>query len=69
MAIGVLNYPELDWQFVSGDRHSVPVGYDANGNPRVVMDILLFAFHDAEKSIALAKEDFPKLKPNPKAKQ
>jgi hypothetical protein len=66
MAIGVLNYPDLEWRFVSGDRHTVPVGYDAEGNPRVVMDILLFDFHSAEQSIALAQEDFPKLKPSAK---
>jgi hypothetical protein len=27
MAIGVLNYPDLDWRFVSGEWHTVPVGY------------------------------------------
>src|SRR5262245_42506560 len=42
LAIGVLNYPDLEWRFISGDRHTVPVGYDQDGNPRVVMDILLF---------------------------
>src|SRR6516225_6680509 len=26
MAIGVLNYPDLDWQFMTGDLHTVPVG-------------------------------------------
>jgi hypothetical protein len=68
MAIGVLNYPELDWRFVTGERHTVPVGYDAENNPRVVMDTLVFELHDAEKSIALAQEDFPKLKPSAEAK-
>jgi hypothetical protein len=69
MAIGVLNYPDLDWRFISGDRHTVPVGYDAEGNPRVVMDILLFDFHSAEQSISLAQEDFPKLKPTAKERE
>ena len=69
MAIGVLNYPDLDWRFISGDRHTVPVGYDAEGNPRVVMDILLFDSHTAEQSIALAQEDFPKLKPGAKERE
>ena len=42
MAIGAAIYPELTWRFVSGDLHTVPVGYDDEGNPKVVMDILLF---------------------------
>jgi hypothetical protein len=52
MAIGVLNYPELDWKFVSGDLHTVPVGYDPSGEARVVMDILLFDGLSAEQSLA-----------------
>jgi hypothetical protein len=62
MAIGVLTYPDLDWRFVSGDRHTVPVGYDTEGNPRVVMDILLFDDHTAAESIALAQQDMPTLR-------
>ena len=54
MAIGVLNYPSLDWRFISGDLHTVPIGYDADGNPRVVMDILCFDTQTAEESIAFA---------------
>lgn len=53
MAIGVLNYPHLDWRFVSGDLHTVPVGYGPDGQPKVVMDILLFSCKTAEESIAL----------------
>jgi hypothetical protein len=52
MALGVLNYPDLDWQFVSGDMHTVPVGFGPDGQPRVVMDILLFENFTAEQSIA-----------------
>jgi hypothetical protein len=52
MAIGVLNYPELDWRFVSGELHTVPVGFDANGKPHVVMDILLFDKFSGAESIA-----------------
>ena len=33
MAIGVLNYPHLDWRFLSGDLHTVPVGYGDDGKP------------------------------------
>jgi hypothetical protein len=54
MAIGVLNYPKLDWQFVGGDLHTVPVGYGPDGRPVVVMDILLFEGMTAEESLALA---------------
>ena len=51
-AIGVLNYPDLDWRIVSGDLHTIPVGFDAKGKPRVVMDILLFDCMTAAESIA-----------------
>jgi hypothetical protein len=54
MAIGVINYPELEWKFVSGRCHTVPVGYDENGQARVVMDILLFEDMTAEESIRFA---------------
>jgi hypothetical protein len=56
MAIGVLNYLRLDWRFVSGDLHTVPVGCGADGKPAVVMDILLFEGMSAEQSLALATE-------------
>jgi hypothetical protein len=55
MAVGVINYPNLDWRFVTGDLHTIPVGYDENRRPRVVMDILLFDSISAEESIALAQ--------------
>lgn len=54
MAIGVLNYPHLDWQFVSGPLHTVPAGFAADGQPKVVMDILLFDELTAEESIGHA---------------
>ena len=56
MAIGVLNYPRLDWRFVSGDLHTVPVGYQPDGTAAVVMDILLFEGMTAEQSLALATQ-------------
>ncbi len=52
--IGVLNYPELEWKMLRGDLHTVPVGYDADGAARVVMDILNFDFMTADESIAAA---------------
>jgi hypothetical protein len=55
MAVGVLNYPDLDWRFVSGDLHTVAVGYGPDGSPRVVMDILQFDFLTAEQSLAHAQ--------------
>ena len=54
MAIGVKNYPDLDWGFVSGDVHTVAVG-NRGGEPHVVMDILNFARMTAEESIAHAR--------------
>lgn len=54
MSIGVLNYPDLDWRFLAGDLHTVPVGYEG-GNPKVVMDILLFDRMTAQESIALTQ--------------
>jgi hypothetical protein len=42
MAMGVLNYPRLDRRFVGGDLHTVPASCGADGQPEVVMDILLF---------------------------
>src|SRR5262245_21434528 len=54
LAIGVLNYPGLDWRFVSGERHTVPVGY-LGEEPRVVMDLLHFARLTAEESLDLAQ--------------
>ena len=56
LAIGVLNFPELDWRIVTGELHSVPVGHDPNGEPKVVMDILLFEDMTAEESINHTKE-------------
>jgi hypothetical protein len=51
-AIGVLNYPQLDWHVLSGVCHTVPVG-SWNGENKVVMDILNFKMMNAEASIAL----------------
>jgi hypothetical protein len=49
--IGLLNYPSLRWEIVSGDLHTIAVGYDANGDPNMVMDILLFDCMTGEDSI------------------
>ena len=58
-SIGVLNFPELDWHFISGHCHTVPVG-SWNGEQRVVMDILNFKRMTAEESIDLARRIVPK---------
>jgi hypothetical protein len=60
MAVGVLNYPDLDWRFVSGPLHTVSAGYDAEGNPRVVMDILQFSRFTAEASLAYSEITDPR---------
>lgn len=53
--IGLLNYPDLRWEIVSGDLHTIAVGYDVNGDPEVVMDILLFDQMTGEESIRHAE--------------
>jgi hypothetical protein len=53
-AIGVLNYPDLDWQFVSGHCHTVVVG-SHNEECRVVLDILNYKGWTGERSIAHAR--------------
>lgn len=55
MAVGVMNHPDLDWRFVSGDAHTVPVGFE-DENPRLVMDILLFDSLTASESIELTQQ-------------
>ena len=60
--IGLLLYPSLRWEIVSGDLHTIALGYDANDDPRVVMDILLFDCMTANDSIRHAgrkEEGFP----------
>lgn len=59
-AIGVLNYPDLDWQFVSGHCHTVPLG-TRNSEHRVVVGILQFKKNTAEASIAHARHIPPGL--------
>ena len=50
-----MNYPDLDWQFLSGDLHTVSVGFDT-GTPVMVMDILLFDTLTATESVELTQE-------------
>jgi hypothetical protein len=54
--IGLLNYPSLRWEIVSGDLHTIAVAYDANGDPEMVMDILLFDHMTGEDSIRHAEK-------------
>jgi hypothetical protein len=61
MAIRVLLYPRLTWRFVGSNRHTVPVGFDKNGRPRIVMDILLFDMQSANKSRRVAMQDAPNM--------
>jgi hypothetical protein len=52
--IGVINYPDLDWKFLVGHCHMVPVG-TVGDEIAVVMDILNFKCMTAEESIALTR--------------
>lgn len=50
--IGRKLYPDLNWGFLSGDLHTVAVGYvDDWRRPAWVMDILLFREMSAEESL------------------
>ncbi len=59
MAIGVKNYPDCDWRFITGDLHTVPVGC-RDGQPQVVMDILNFAYMTGKESMACAQIKSPR---------
>jgi hypothetical protein len=54
LELGRLLFPDLSWKLLSSDRHTVPVGYDAHGEPRGVMDILLFERFSAQRSLDFA---------------
>jgi hypothetical protein len=59
-AIGKEFYSDLQWGFVTGDAHTVAVGFqDEWVQPELVMDILNFRRMTAEESLAFA------LTPNP----
>ena len=59
-AIGVMNYPELDWRFINGPCHTVVVG-SRGGKDHVVMDILFFKRMTAAESIARAQYVPPRI--------
>lgn len=59
LVIGLINYPKLSWELLTCARHAVPIGYGANKEPRVVMDILNFDRFSAEQSIAFANPGIP----------
>lgn len=54
--IGMLNYPELRWDIMAGDLHTVAVGFNGDGDPEVVMDILLYDMLTAQESIQLTQK-------------
>jgi len=56
-ALGRKLYPDLNWGFVSGELHTVVVGYTKDWkHPSWVMDILLFREMTAEKSLELVMQ-------------
>ena len=59
LVIGHINYPELSWTILHSSRHSVAIGYRPDGKPRVVMDILNFAWFSAEQSMEFADPNLP----------
>ncbi|APZ93291.1 hypothetical protein [Fuerstiella marisgermanici] len=55
-AIGRKIYPQLNWGFVSGEHHTVVIGYKADWQePEWLMDILLFREKTAIESLAFVK--------------
>lgn len=55
-AVGREVFPDLKWGFLSGETHTIPVGYRQEWEqPELVMDILLFRERTAEESLAFAK--------------
>lgn len=56
-ALGKQMFPKLNWGFVTGDRHTVVVGWSEKWEePDWVMDILLFREKSAEQSLDWAKQ-------------
>ena len=54
--LGMRLFPKLEWGFISGDFHTVVIGWADNREvPEWVMDILLFRTHTADQSLHLAK--------------
>lgn len=55
-ALGRKLYPELKWGFITSDRHTVVIGWEADWREPVwVMDILLFQRKTAQQSLAFAQ--------------
>jgi hypothetical protein len=56
-ALGNKLYPNLNWGFISGERHTVVVGWSHHWDkPEWVMDILLFRDHTAQESLEFAMQ-------------
>jgi hypothetical protein len=56
-ALGTKLYPKLKWGFISGERHTVVVGWSNDWRrPEWVMDILLFRDHSAKESLDFAMQ-------------
>jgi hypothetical protein len=68
MGIGVVTHPDIDWRFVSGDVHTVPVGYGPDREPCVVMDSLVFDHLAAEECIAHTRKALEGLKTSAKVR-
>ncbi len=62
--LGHLIHPHLRWDIVTGDLHTVAVGFDGNGDPEVVMDILLFHEISAEESLRRARMKVEAVEPS-----
>ena len=59
LALGEKIYPKLQWQLVSGRRHSVAVGFKY-GQPYMVFDILNFEYMSAQNILDFADRKMTK---------
>jgi hypothetical protein len=57
-ALGNKLYPDLNWGFISGDLHTVVVGWSHDWEkPEWVLDILLFREYTAQESLDFAMQE------------
>jgi len=55
-ALGMKLYPDRKWGFISGEKHSVAIGWwNQWKQPDILMDILLFREYTAQQSLDFAK--------------
>ena len=55
-ALGMRLFPQMRWSFLSGELHTVVIGFEESPEvPEWVFDILLFKDHSADESLTFVK--------------